>query len=203
MPEVTEPLSDAVDRFEFSEGVQGFILAYPTFNRLLNRMKQEVGEVYSLIETQVRTMGCFSSPSYLTGAAGPFRVWRDAWRNDVRPGCPWIHLEFGLHLQLCKADTRLNIEGERIVPQSVVIDVANHLADRLTAELPGFPQKGLGWRVYRNPKGKNVFLEHLEPCPSKDFSARWLVEEALKSLEYLSQVCPHIDAVVNEMFKPD
>ncbi len=187
---------------DFPKDVKEFLLAYPSISRATALAEGEGKRVNMLIESKIAAQDWFNTSHFQTRyGRRVFQVWRRNWRSNFTLGCPWIHLEHGFNWDQLFVETRLDVEGERIVPQVRCEEVAGRLAERIRSLNPTWFSGG-GWNLHEGLRGRNILLVRREDCIPKEFAASWLVGKAVDGLAQLADVIPTVDAVVSEVF-PD
>ena len=186
---------------DFPKDVKEFLLAYPGISRAIALARREGQRVNMLIESKIAAQDWFNTSDFQTRYDHRvFQVWKRNWRSNVTPGCPWIHMEHSFNWDGLYLETRLDVEGERLVPQAPCVEVAGRLAEGIRALNPMWFSGG-GWILHEGLRGRNILLLRTENCVREDFAASWFVDRAVKDLGQLANVIPAIDAVVRDVFR--
>ena len=201
---MSEPLSlaPAVVKYrDFPSDVKEFLLTFPRIATYIQSGRDEMLRCYQYIDTAVASQPWFNANDLRTSANDwrVFQITANSWSDSVRPGCPTIHLEYGLIWEPGYVETCLDVERNQGVPWSTVQTVARRLAAGIIAKDFRW-MKGNGWILEEKLRDNRMLIHNRTPCDVSTLSVEWFVDNALRRLNQLADTIPIIHEVVAEMF---
>lgn len=185
---------------DLSSDVKKFLLSYTSIHQLTGLAQGELNRINGLLEAEISRQEWFSAADFETQKSFKWlQVWKKDWHPSVTQRCPWIHFEYTLSWPDQWVQSSVDIESLKIASKEAIQDVARQLHQCLLTENPTL-LKGQGWMLRPALEANRMLLVKRYNIDENEFSAEWIFNTGKELFNQLSEVIPHIDKTVQELF---